>query len=46
IVSPSGIASAGIGVDKGKIVAIASEEALPSADKTIDAKGRYVIPLL
>lgn len=44
IVSPTGIASAAIGVDKGKIVAIASEEALPSADKTIDAKGRYVIP--
>ena len=44
IVSPTGIVSAGIAVDKGKVVAIASEESLPSADKTIDAAGKYILP--
>lgn len=44
IVSPTEIVSAAIGVDKGKIVAIASEAALPSADRTIDAGGKYVLP--
>ncbi len=44
IVNPTGIVSAAIGVDKGKIVAIANEEALPSADRTIDAAGKYVLP--
>lgn len=44
IVSPTGIVFAGITVDKGKIVAIGSEESLPSADKTIDAGGKYILP--
>lgn len=44
IVSPSGIASFGIAIDKGKIVAVAPEEYLPQANKSVDAKGKYVIP--
>jgi dihydroorotase-like cyclic amidohydrolase len=44
IVRPTGIESASIGVDNGKIVSIADESILSSADNTIDAKGRYVIP--
>ncbi|MFC1861576.1 hypothetical protein ACFLYL_04840 [Chloroflexota bacterium] len=44
IVTPSGTYSGGIAIDKGKIVAIASEEFLPVADKTIDAGGKYILP--
>ena len=44
IVNADGITSACIGVDGGKIVAIASEASLPSADKTIDVAGKYVLP--
>ncbi len=44
IVFPSGIMRAGIAVDKGKIVALSLESQLPDAHKTIDAKGKYVIP--
>lgn len=44
IVSPGGITSAAIAIDKGKIVAIGSEGFLPSADKTIDADGKYILP--
>ncbi len=44
IVTPCGIISAGIAVDKEKIVALASDESLPSADKTIDAGGKYILP--
>ena len=44
IVTPNGIVSAGIGVENGTIVSIAKEPNLPAADKTIDAKGKYVFP--
>ncbi len=44
IVRPDGIISAGIGVDKEKIVAITTEGNLPAADKTIDAAGKYILP--
>ena len=44
VVLPSGVVSAGIAVDKEKIVAIAKDEDLPQSDKVIDAKGNYVIP--
>lgn len=33
-----------LSIDQGKIVAIAKEEALPKAEKTIDAKKRIIIP--
>jgi dihydropyrimidinase len=44
IVSPTGIISACVGVDKGKIVAITAEGSLPTAEKTIDAAGKYILP--
>ncbi|MEM4724354.1 MAG: amidohydrolase family protein [Candidatus Hadarchaeum sp.] len=44
IVGIDGIVSGGIGIDHGKIVAIAKDPNLPSADRYIDAKGRFVIP--
>ncbi len=44
IVSPTEITCAGIAIDKGKIVAIGSEEMLPLADNTIDAGGKYILP--
>jgi dihydropyrimidinase len=44
IVSPTGIISVGIGVNHGKIVSIADKESLPTAEKTIDASGKYILP--
>jgi dihydroorotase (multifunctional complex type) len=38
------ILNAGLAIEKGKVVAIAEDAALPAATKTIDAKGNYVIP--
>jgi len=38
------ILNAGLAIDKGKVVAIAEDAALPEAGNTIDAKGNYVIP--
>ncbi|MBI3076990.1 MAG: amidohydrolase family protein [Deltaproteobacteria bacterium] len=43
-VTPAGIVRGGIGIEQGKIVAIATDENLPKALETIDAGGRYVIP--
>jgi len=44
VVTPKGIISVGLAIHNGKIVAIASDGYLPSANETIDAKGNYVIP--
>ncbi len=44
IVTPTEIVSAGIAIDNGKIVAIGREDLLPTADKTIDASGKYILP--
>ncbi len=44
VVSSSKIASEGIAIKNGKIVAIADDAYLPEANKTIDAGGNYVIP--
>jgi dihydropyrimidinase len=44
IVSPWEILSASIAIDRGKIVAIGAETALPKARKTINAKGNYILP--
>lgn len=43
LVTPAGILSASIIVDKGKIVSLTRVNE-PRADKTIDAKGNYVLP--
>jgi dihydroorotase (multifunctional complex type) len=44
IVSPTGVLRAGLAIDGGKIVAIARDQELPSAEKIIDGKGNFVIP--
>jgi dihydroorotase (multifunctional complex type) len=44
LVRPEDITPEGIAVDAGKIVAIASDNNLPQAQRVIDAKGNYVIP--
>ncbi len=44
IVTPAGMISAGITIDNGKIVAIGREDLLPTANKTIDASGKYILP--
>ncbi len=44
VVSPTGIAPAAVAVDKGKIVAVGQEEYMPSADRTIDAAGKHILP--
>jgi len=44
ILTPTGIASAGIAVNRGKIVMVGAETYLPSASRTIDAGGKYVLP--
>ncbi len=44
IVRHDGILNAGLAIDQGKVVAIAKDHELPSAGKTIDGKGNYIIP--
>ena len=44
IVNSYGILHAGLAIDKGKIVAIARDQDLPAAERTIDAKGYFLIP--
>ncbi|NIS69426.1 MAG: amidohydrolase family protein [Proteobacteria bacterium] len=44
IVNPHGIVHGGLAIDKGKIVAIAQDQDLPVAERTIDVKGNFVIP--
>ena len=39
-----GILDAGLAVDKGRIVAIAKDAELPSADTVIDGRGNTLIP--
>jgi dihydroorotase (multifunctional complex type) len=44
VVSPTGTVRSGVAIKDGKIVAIAPEPYLPTADRTIDAKDKFVIP--
>lgn len=44
IVTPSSVYDAGIAIKNGKIVAIAKSSSLPKADKTINAKGKFLLP--
>ncbi|MDO8690396.1 MAG: amidohydrolase family protein [Dehalococcoidia bacterium] len=44
VVSPTGITRAAVAIDKGKIVAMGREDLMPSADRTIDAAGKHVLP--
>jgi len=45
VVTPSGVMESGaVAVEKGKIVALGSESAMPSANKVVDATGKVVLP--
>jgi len=44
IVRHDGILNAGLAIDQGKVVAIANDDALPSAAKTVDGQGNYLNP--
>ena len=44
IVNHDGVRDAGLAVNEGKIVAIAMDQDLPSAETIIDCEGNYVIP--
>ena len=44
LVSPDGIAPEGVACDGGRIVVIGSDEYLPEGRKTIDARGKYLLP--
>jgi len=44
IVKPEGVFSAGIAVEKERIVQIGRDQDLPQATRVIDAEGNYVIP--
>jgi len=44
IVSPSGITAKGIAIEGSSIVAIANDADLPQAEKTIDARGNFILP--
>ena len=44
IVTPRGRVRAGLAITDGKITAMGNETDLPSADRTIDAAGRFVLP--
>ena len=44
VVKPNGIFSTGVGIENGKIALLVPDAYLPSAKRTIDAKGNYVLP--
>lgn len=44
VVTPTATFSAGIAVDKGKIVAVAEEPFLPPGNKVIDARDKLILP--
>ena len=39
-----GILNAGLAIEQGKVVAIAKDAELPSADTVIDGQGNFIIP--
>ena len=44
VIPKVGVVSAGVAVNEGKVVAIASDPNLPRASREIDAQGNYVFP--
>lgn len=44
VVSSSGLSSASIAIDDGKIVLVGSSSLMPRADCSIDCRGKYIIP--
>jgi dihydroorotase (multifunctional complex type) len=44
VIPGTGIVEAGLAVEQGRICTIAKETSLPKGDRTIDAKGNFVLP--
>lgn len=44
VMTPQGVIRGGLAIDKGKIVAIATDAGLPSAHESIDGGGRHLLP--
>ena len=44
LVTPMGVFSAGVAIEGGKILSIAADNELPSADRVIDCAGRHIFP--
>lgn len=44
VIPATGIVEAGLAVEQGRICAIGKESNLPKGDRTIDAKGNFILP--
>lgn len=44
VVKPNGIFTTGIAIKDGKVAVLAADSDLPRSDKTMDAKGNFVLP--
>lgn len=44
VVTPGGVLLGGLAIDGEQIVAVGTDDALPASRRSIDARGRYVIP--
>ncbi|HJM42649.1 MAG TPA: amidohydrolase, partial [Nitrospinota bacterium] len=44
VIPGAGLVRAGVSIDRGKILSVALEEALPPARETFEASGLYVFP--
>jgi len=44
VVTPGGVLAGGVAVDGETIVAVGADATLPRARRTLDARGRYVMP--
>ncbi|MFB6111726.1 MAG: dihydroorotase family protein [Halobacteriaceae archaeon] len=44
VVTPSGTRHGGVAATDGEIIAVGRDEALPAAERTIDAEGNYLLP--
>jgi predicted amidohydrolase YtcJ len=44
VVTPGGLIGGGLAIEAERIVAVGIESGLPSARRTIDAHGHYVVP--
>lgn len=44
VVTPNNTFNGGVAINDGVIVAIGSENVLPDAEKTLDAKSKYILP--
>lgn len=44
VVTPAGLSKMGIAIDKGKFVALGTQDNLPEGRRVIDVQGKYVMP--